>query len=109
MPDPTIPESRPIHPDGASRIATHVTLHGRVQGVFYRNWTVDQALGLGLDGWVRNRNDGTVEAVFAGTPHAVADMVTRCRRGPPHAVVTDVDAKPVADPGATGFHKLPTV
>jgi acylphosphatase len=95
--------------DLANRVATHVTLHGRVQGVFYRNWTVEQALELGLDGWVRNRNDGTVEALFAGTPVAVADMVTRCRRGPTHAQVTNVDASPGTDPGATGFHKLPSV
>ncbi|TWB16636.1 acylphosphatase [Nitrospirillum amazonense] len=93
----------------ADRVATHVVLRGRVQGVFYRNWTVEQALELGLDGWVRNRNDGTVEALFAGPPAAVADMVTRCHRGPTHARVTEVDATPGSDPGATGFHKLPTV
>ncbi|MDZ5647650.1 acylphosphatase [Nitrospirillum sp. BR 11828] len=93
----------------ADRVATHVILHGRVQGVFYRNWTVEQALELGLDGWVRNRNDGTVEALFAGPSAAVADMVSRCRQGPTHAVVTDVVTTPGTDPGATGFHKLPTV
>ncbi|WP_044561689.1 acylphosphatase [Azospirillum sp. B4] len=96
-------------PDLPDRVATRVTLHGRVQGVFYRNWTVDQALELGLDGWVRNRNDGTVEALFAGAADAVADMVDRCRRGPAHARVSNVEAAPGTDPGATGFHKLPTV
>ncbi|MBB6250044.1 acylphosphatase [Nitrospirillum iridis] len=95
--------------DPSNRVATHVMLHGRVQGVYYRGWTVEQALDLGLDGWVRNRSDGTVEALFAGTPVAVAEMVDRCRRGPTHAVVTEVVAKPGTDPGAMGFHKLPTI
>ncbi|TWB44147.1 acylphosphatase [Nitrospirillum pindoramense] len=105
MPPSAIPTLDPP----VDRVATHVILHGRVQGVFYRNWTVEQALELGLDGWVRNRNDGTVEALFAGPSTAVAEMVSRCHQGPPHAVVTAVVTTPGTDPGATGFHKLPTV
>jgi acylphosphatase len=59
-----------------------VRIAGRVQGVGYRAWAEDQARGLGLGGWVRNRRDGSVEAVFAGTPETVADMIQACRRGP---------------------------
>ena len=61
---------------------------GRVQGVGYRAWVEYQATASGLDGWVRNRKDGSVEAVFAGNAKAVADMVALCRHGPPSARVT---------------------
>ena len=61
----------------------HVVIRGRVQGVGYRAWTEYTAIDHGLDGWVRNRRDGSVEAVFAGTSDAVADMIEACRRGPP--------------------------
>ncbi|KAK4757697.1 hypothetical protein SAY87_018998 [Trapa incisa] len=65
-----------------------VTIKGRVQGVFYRDWTVESASQLGLNGWVRNRRDGSVEALFSGKPDLVDEMEQRCRRGPPHAMVT---------------------
>jgi acylphosphatase len=60
---------------------------GRVQGVGYRAWVEEQAVASGLEGWVRNRRDGSVEAVFAGNAKAVADMVALCRHGPPSARV----------------------
>lgn len=72
----------------------HVTIRGRVQGVGYRAWVEHQALASGLEGWVRNRRDGSVEAVFAGPEQVVANMLTRCRRGPPSARVDAVTEEP---------------
>jgi acylphosphatase len=66
-------------------------IRGRVQGVGYRAWTEYRALELGLGGFVRNRRDGTVEAVFAGPQEAVAAMIEACRGGPPGARVIAVD------------------
>jgi acylphosphatase len=61
---------------------THVTIRGRVQGVGFRAWTEVMALERGLQGWVRNRRDGAVEALFAGEVDAVSAMVAQCHRGP---------------------------
>ncbi|WP_315737684.1 MULTISPECIES: acylphosphatase [unclassified Bradyrhizobium] len=72
------------------RAIVHVTVRGRVQGVGYRAWVEDQAILNGLEGWVRNRSDRSVEAVFAGPADDVAAMVTACRKGPPAARVDDV-------------------
>ncbi|GFP90779.1 acylphosphatase [Phtheirospermum japonicum] len=84
-------------------------IKGRVQGVFYRNWTIDNAKELGLKGWVRNRRDGSVEALFSGSPDKVQEMEQRCRRGPPDAMVTGLQTFPCTDdPGAT-FERKPTV
>src|SRR5262245_49377088 len=68
-----------------------VMIRGRVQGIGYRAWTEYTALDLGLEGWVRNRRDGTVEALFAGPQEAVAAMLEACREGPPGARVAAVD------------------
>ncbi len=65
----------------------HVLIHGRVQGVGFRAWTEYTALTRGLEGWVRNRRDGAVEAVFVGSEDAVTAMIQACRRGPPGARV----------------------
>ena len=65
----------------------HVVIRGRVQGVGYRVWTEVTALERGLEGWVRNRRDGSVEAVFGGSEGDVAAMIAQCRRGPPGAWV----------------------
>ena len=67
-----------------------VTISGRVQGVGYRAWVEHQARAGHLEGGVRNRRDGSVEAVFAGPAKAVAEMVALCRHGPPMAKVTSV-------------------
>jgi acylphosphatase len=67
-----------------------VMIRGRVQGVGYRAWVAYTAGGLGLAGWVRNRRDGSVEAVFAGPPDVVTDMVAQCHRGPSMARVDAV-------------------
>jgi acylphosphatase len=69
----------------------HVVIRGRVQGVGYRAWTEYTALERGLAGWVRNRRDGSVEAVFCGPAEAVADMVDACRGGPRGARADAVD------------------
>ena len=63
-------------------IIRHVVVRGRVQGVGFRAFIEDEAQARGLEGWVRNRRDGSVEAVFAGPDEIVADMVVVCRRGP---------------------------
>ena len=68
-----------------------VVIRGRVQRVGYRAWTEYTALELGLEGWVRNRSDGTVEALFAGPANDVAAMLEACRLGPPGARVEAID------------------
>lgn len=86
-----------------------VRIKGRVQGVGYRAWTRRTALGLGLSGWVRNRADGSVEAVLQGPNDAVESMLAQCRSGPPSAHVSDIA---IADgpPGAVlGFEMRPTI
>jgi acylphosphatase len=65
----------------------HVMISGRVQGVGYRAWVEDEATARDLEGWVRNRRDGSVEAVFAGPAGAVTAMIAACRRGPSSARV----------------------
>jgi acylphosphatase len=74
-------------------IAVNVTVHGRVQGVFYRDWTVRNARELGLSGWVRNQPDGTVAALLQGDEAAVRQMIERMRSGPPRAQVRGIDEK----------------
>ena len=98
-----------------SDVVRRVVIRGEVQGVGYRYWTRRTAIARGLQGWVRNRRDGTVEAVFAGPEPAVADMVRLCRRGPEVAWVDAVDEKP-AEPDALDlrkrgerFSELPTI
>lgn len=90
-------------------VQVRVMIKGRVQGVFYRNWTVENANQLGLKGWVRNRRDGSVEALFSGNPDAVRDMEERCRRGPPAAMVTGIEVFPSSDDPGTGFQCKSTV
>ena len=68
-----------------------VTIRGRVQGVGYRYWVEQQARARGLEGWVRNRRDGCVVALFAGPPDAVSGMIALCRRGPAAARVGAVE------------------
>ena len=88
--------------------ALRVTIHGRVQGVGYRAWVEDEADSLGLSGWVRNRRDGTVEAVVSGDAAAVQTFVALCRDGPRAALVFDVKSEPYDDPLPGGFKVLPT-
>jgi acylphosphatase len=88
--------------------SVRVRIHGHVQGVWYRGWTVGQATRLGLDGWVRNRADGSVEAIFSGPDEQVEAMIAACRKGPAAARVDAVAVEP-ADVPAAGFRQLPTV
>src|SRR5438128_9108049 len=74
-----------------SEVVRQVVIRGRVQGVGFRYWTRRTATARGLEGWVRNRRDGSVEAVFAGPEQAVADMIDLCRRGPDGARVDSID------------------
>lgn len=98
-----------------SDVIRHVVIHGVVQGVGFRYWTEDAAHRHGVGGWVRNRRDGTVEAVFAGSASAVAAMIADCRHGPSSARVSRVDeregtAQDLNLSGAgEGFSSLPTV
>ncbi|KAI6675269.1 hypothetical protein NL676_003175 [Syzygium grande] len=116
-PLPRLLQLRPRHsmtspqpPSGSSPVKTvRVAIKGRVQGVFYRNWTIENATQLGLKGWVRNRRDGSVEALFSGKPESVEEMQQRCRRGPPAAVVTGLEVFPSTDDPGTGFERRPTV
>ncbi|HET7123097.1 MAG TPA: acylphosphatase [Bradyrhizobium sp.] len=72
----------------------HVMIRGRVQGVGYRYWVEQKAMARSLEGWVRNRRDGSVEAVFAGPADAVSGMIALCRRGPASARVDAVAEEP---------------
>jgi acylphosphatase len=76
---------------GVPQMARHVIIRGRVQGVGYRAWTEDTARHLGLQGWVRNRRDGSVEALFAGSREMVEAMIAACRHGPPGARIDTLD------------------
>lgn len=84
-------------------IARHVRASGRVQGVFYRAWTAEQAGALGVAGWVRNCPDGSVEALVEGDEAAVAQMLDRMRGGPPAARVDHLAVDPATPGGAAGF------
>jgi acylphosphatase len=98
-----------------SDVIRHVVIHGVVQGVGFRYWTEDAARRHGVGGWVRNRRDGTVEAVFAGSAGAVAAMIAECRQGPSSARVSCIDEREgtAQDLNVRGagekFSSLPTV
>ena len=85
-----------------------VRIEGRVQGVGYRAWTRRTALLLGLTGWVRNRRDGSVEAVFQGSAEAVDAMIGRCRQGPEMAEVSRVLLLAAEAGTFTGFEQRET-
>ena len=96
----------------AGERAVRVFVSGRVQGVAYRAWTRHRASALGLVGWVRNRSDGRVEAVFGGDAEAVEEMIAACRSGPPGAQVTAlvVDEAPQwREAAGDGFSIAPTL
>jgi len=91
-----------------SDITLLVRIEGRVQGVWYRGWAMEQARLLSLSGWVRNCFDGSVEALFSGPADAVQSMVEACRQGPPSAHVSAVHAEPAPAPVRDGFFQLPS-
>jgi acylphosphatase len=90
------------------RRSVRVLIEGRVQGVGFRYWTKRVAGELALDGWVRNRRDGSVEALFSGLPDAVAEMLDRASEGPPSAAVTAVRIVEEGADAPDGFDVLPT-
>ena len=75
------------------RVIRHMVVHGRVQGIGYRAFVEHEALRRGIEGWVRNRRDGSVEAVLAGDADAVTAMIEACRRGPMGARVDTLDQR----------------
>lgn len=84
-------------------VRRRVRAHGEVQGVFFRQSVRRAAAAAGVSGWVRNCDDGTVEAVFEGDPAAVEDLVETCRRGPGQASVTRLDVTDEPAEGSAGF------
>lgn len=88
---------------GGGPVRRRVEVTGRVQGVFFREGTRRRAARLGVGGWVRNRQDGSVEAVFEGAPDAVSSMVEWVRTGPRHASVSGVE---VHDEPAEGLDRF---
>jgi acylphosphatase len=81
-----------------------VRVAGHVQGVGFRAFVLHEAERLGVNGWVRNRNNGEVEALLAGTDDAVEKLIAACRRGPPHACVVNLT---VREPAAGLLAELP--
>jgi acylphosphatase len=93
------------------KTTVHLRISGAVQGVGYRHALRAQALRRGLSGWVRNRADGSVEAVLQGSPEDVDAVTAWARRGPPAARVTGVEARPATgglDRDYRGFAQLPS-
>jgi acylphosphatase len=88
----------------AAQLRRRVIVHGRVQGVYFRGATEAEARAAGVAGYVRNRADGSVEAVFEGVPEAVAALVEFCRRGPRHARVARIETFDEPPEGLLGFH-----
>ena len=86
-----------------SSVRMHVRARGRVQGVFFRAEARARAESLGVAGWIRNAEDGSVEAVFEGEPEQVESMVDWCRRGPAGARVEELDVEPEEPDGENGF------
>lgn len=86
----------------------HLEITGRVQGVGYRDWTRREAVRLGLSGWVRNRVDGSVEALIHGSDDAVGQMLDACRRGPAAARVEAISADETDGFAPAGFDIRPT-
>ncbi len=88
--------------------AVRLVISGRVQGVGFRAFVERQAQKRGVRGWVRNRRDGTVEALFIGDDRILSEMEAACRRGPSMAVVIQLDRFDAADDGSDGFDARPT-
>ena len=97
--------------DPSGYCTLHLSIAGRVQGVGYRESLRAEALSQGVSGWVRNRRDGSVEAVVQGSADAVNALIAWARQGPPAARVTQLDARPASgefDRPYVGFERLPS-
>jgi acylphosphatase len=92
-----------------ARTAARLRIEGRVQGVGYRWWATSRALALGVDGWVRNRADGSVELLAIGEPQALDALAAACRQGPSAARVTAVARSAAEDDGSRGFTERATL
>jgi acylphosphatase len=93
--------------------AVHVRIYGEVQNVWFRKWTIQEATKRSLRGWVRNRSDGSVEAVFVGPESMLREVVSACRKGPPKAKVERLveipgEYAPGDDEIGSEFRQLPT-
>lgn len=87
-------------------ITKHLRIHGKVQGVGYRAWIIQTATKLNVNGWVRNRNDGTVEAVTSGSPENIERLIEYCYEGPMTARVSHIDIRDAQPEHFQGFvHK----
>jgi acylphosphatase len=84
-------------------IGRRIRITGRVQGVFFRQWTADTANRLGVSGWARNCSDGAVEVSASGEPDAVKTLIAELRHGPPMAEVADVSIEETAAQPGQGF------
>jgi acylphosphatase len=85
--------------------AKRLVIRGQVQAVGFRDWMTARATVLGLSGWVRNRDDGAVEALVAGDPAAVEELLRACRRGPRLARVTSIEEDLAPPPDGPGFYR----
>jgi acylphosphatase len=92
----------------SDRKSIRVCIEGRVQRVWFRAWTLERARARGLRGWVKNRLDGTVEAVFAGSSEAVDAMVSECWQGSPKSEVIAIKVEPADDPDEGQFEQRST-
>ncbi len=90
------------------RIGVRLLIRGRVQGVGYRWWAVREARRLRLDGWVRNRSDGSVELLAGGSPTAIGELEELCWDGPTSARVTAVERRDTDPPAERGFAERPS-
>jgi acylphosphatase len=84
-------------------------IEGFVQAVGYRNFAIEEAKKLGLDGWIRNRSDGTVEAIVSGGTKAVELFVQACMRGPTGSRVANIEMGPAEPPAEKGFRRRPSL
>jgi acylphosphatase len=91
------------------RPAVQLVIEGRVQGVGFRWWTVEQATRLGLSGWVRNRRDGAVEVLAIGRAGDIDRLKEACRQGPLGSRVETIALHSAEDDGSQGFHQRATV
>jgi acylphosphatase len=87
--------------------ARRIVISGKVQGVWYRAWTMSEATKRGLKGWVRNLSTGQVEALFAGPVMRIEEMIDACRQGPPLAKVIGIESFDAEEPDESGFHQWP--
>jgi acylphosphatase len=91
------------------RLTRRIHVHGIVQGVWFRDWTIREARALGVDGWVRNRRDGTVEALAAGEEDAVNTLIERLRKGSPNARVDRLEIEDSDESVSPGFTRAATL